>query len=401
MKCKCELGYEIPDDSLNCMYCGRHIQTQQEIDERNRKKAEAERLEAERLEAERLKAERLEAERLEAERLKAEKQKEEQQKKERLERIKEEKKGQKEKQKGEKGGRKDGKKTGIILLALAAAGCIWIGSSVLKGALEDTESGGQPGETEVTQEVEPPAPETEDKSISEDDVVEDVSREEATETSDAQPADNGSGSASTAFGTVAGKVVDKESNAAIEGARIIFTNEDGMMFPQDEVIKSDSNGSFTASIPGGTYSVKVTKADYLDYVYSEKVEVKSGETSILRGMGIEKDPSAKKEVQDTKDASAESDEYIIPYSNTRYLTDADLDSLSEWDLKLARNEIYARHGRRFKDPELQRYFDSRSWYNGIYDPEDFDKNHASELSKLEKQNAEYILAYEKKHGYFT
>ena len=64
MKCKCELGYEIPDDSLNCMYCGRHIQTQQEIDERNRKKAEAERLEAERLEAERLKAEKLKAEKI-------------------------------------------------------------------------------------------------------------------------------------------------------------------------------------------------------------------------------------------------------------------------------------------------------------------------------------------------
>ena len=85
--------------------------------------------------------------------------------------------------------------------------------------------------------------------------------------------------------------------------------------------------------------------DYLDYVNPDKVEVKSGETIVLGGMGIEKDPSAKKEVQDT---SSESDEYIIPYSNTRYLTDADLDSLSEWDLKLARNEIYARHGRRFR-----------------------------------------------------
>ena len=56
MECKCEHKYEIPDNSLRCMYCGRQIQTQQEIDERNRKKAEAERLEAERLEAERLKA---------------------------------------------------------------------------------------------------------------------------------------------------------------------------------------------------------------------------------------------------------------------------------------------------------------------------------------------------------
>lgn len=382
MECKCEHKYEIPDNSLRCMYCGRQIQTQQEIDERNRKKAEAE---------------RLEAERLEAEKQKAEKQKAEQQEKERLEKIKEEKKKQKEKQKDEKGGKKDGKKTGIILLALAAAGCIWIGSSALKGALEDTESGVQPGGSEVSQETEAPAPEN-GEDMAPDDGEKGVSPAEVTDTSDTQTDGNGSGSASTALGTVAGKVIDKDGGAAIDGARIIFTNESGIIFPQDEVVKSDSNGSFTVSIPGGTYSVKVTKADYLDYVNPDKVEVKSGETIVLGGMGIEKDPSAKKEVQDT---SSESDEYIIPYSNTRYLTDADLDSLSEWDLKLARNEIYARHGRRFKDPELQRYFDSRSWYNGIYDPEDFDKNHASELSKLEKQNAEYILAYEKKHGYFT
>ena len=68
---------------------------------------------------------------------------------------------------------------------------------------------------------------------------------------------------------------------------------------------------------------------------------------------------------------------------------------------IAKNEIYARHGRRFKDPDLQSYFDSKSWYKGRYDPDDFDKNHSSDLSSLEKKNAEYILKYEKDHNYFT
>ena len=97
----------------------------------------------------------------------------------------------------------------------------------------------------------------------------------------------------------------------------------------------------------------------------------------------------------------ETDHYIIPYSNTRYLTENDLRGLSEWELKLARNEIYARHGRRFKDPALQEYFDAQSWYTGLYDPEDFDKNHSDELSDLEKWNAEFILQYEKDHGMMT
>ena len=111
--------------------------------------------------------------------------------------------------------------------------------------------------------------------------------------------------------------------------------------------------------------------------------------------------SDNKEKQPEKSEKNENGEYILPFSSERYLTEADLDPLSEWELKLARNEIYARHGRRFIDPELQAYFDSKSWYKGIYDPQDFDKNHDSDISELEKKNAEFILKYEKDHNYFT
>ena len=38
---------------------------------------------------------------------------------------------------------------------------------------------------------------------------------------------------------------------------------------------------------------------------------------------------------------------------------------------IARNEIYARHGRKFNDSELQAYFNSKSWYKGTVNPEDF------------------------------
>ena len=64
---------------------------------------------------------------------------------------------------------------------------------------------------------------------------------------------------------------------------------------------------------------------------------------------------------------------------------------------MARNEIYARHGRLFIDEELQNYFDSCSWYEGYIEPEDFDEK--SELSKCERKNAKLILKYEKKKGY--
>ncbi|MGL6201963.1 MAG: YARHG domain-containing protein [Lachnospiraceae bacterium] len=88
---------------------------------------------------------------------------------------------------------------------------------------------------------------------------------------------------------------------------------------------------------------------------------------------------------------SQNSEYIIPDSSTRLLTAADLNGLSKDELRLARNEIFARYGRRFKDQELQEYFDSKSWYKGTIDPDDFNDDTVSEI---EKKNAELIQSYE-------
>lgn len=86
--------------------------------------------------------------------------------------------------------------------------------------------------------------------------------------------------------------------------------------------------------------------------------------------------------------------YIISYSSTRALKKSDLKGMSMRKLRLARNEIYARHGRKFLDSDLQKYFNHQKWYNGYIEPEDFiDEN---EMTKLEIKNAKFILAYEKK-----
>lgn len=85
------------------------------------------------------------------------------------------------------------------------------------------------------------------------------------------------------------------------------------------------------------------------------------------------------------------DEFIFADSDSRYLTIDDLAGLDADTLRYARNEIYARRGRRFNDQELQSYFDSKSWYQGIIAPEDFQE---SMLSDIERKNAELILDYE-------
>jgi hypothetical protein len=67
-----------------------------------------------------------------------------------------------------------------------------------------------------------------------------------------------------------------------------------------------------------------------------------------------------------------------------------LHGLSLNELRLLRNEVYARHGRQFQAPWLSQYFFSQAWYQ----PNENFKD--EELSGPDKQNVETIVAYEKK-----
>ena len=53
---------------------------------------------------------------------------------------------------------------------------------------------------------------------------------------------------------------------------------------------------------------------------------------------------------------------LLPQSSTAPLTAADLVGLTPAQLRIARNEIYARNGRDFSDPGLRRHFQRYSWY---------------------------------------
>lgn len=91
------------------------------------------------------------------------------------------------------------------------------------------------------------------------------------------------------------------------------------------------------------------------------------------------------------DSVSDSGEYVLWNSSSQLLDASALHSLSSEELKLARNEIYARHGRLFSDPGLQAYFSSKSWYHGTIDPRDFD---SSVFSDIEKRNIDLIVAEE-------
>lgn len=89
--------------------------------------------------------------------------------------------------------------------------------------------------------------------------------------------------------------------------------------------------------------------------------------------------------------SSSSGDYVLPNSSSRYLTDSDVKNLSSYQLMIARNEIYARHGRKFNDKELQAYFNGKSWYKGTVEPEDFS---VSVFNDYEIKNIQLIQSYE-------
>lgn len=92
---------------------------------------------------------------------------------------------------------------------------------------------------------------------------------------------------------------------------------------------------------------------------------------------------------------AVSSTYILPFSSNTLLNASDIQGLSDYELYLARNEIYARHHRRFKKEDLQSWFDQQSWYSGTIPPDSFD---ASVLSSIEQANISLIKNEEISRG---
>ena len=83
--------------------------------------------------------------------------------------------------------------------------------------------------------------------------------------------------------------------------------------------------------------------------------------------------------------------YILPDSDSRMLTEADLENLGERELMRARNEIFARHGFIFTTQWIQGYFLTQGWYRGTTPANQFD---SSVFNSYERANIDLILRIE-------
>ncbi|MBR4723876.1 MAG: YARHG domain-containing protein [Clostridia bacterium] len=83
--------------------------------------------------------------------------------------------------------------------------------------------------------------------------------------------------------------------------------------------------------------------------------------------------------------------YLFP-SDSKYLTESDVNGLSQFDTGLIRNEIYAKKGYVFKDEPYKSYFNSQAWYNP-------NPSAKMRLNEIEKYNVNFLLEYERSQGW--
>lgn len=78
------------------------------------------------------------------------------------------------------------------------------------------------------------------------------------------------------------------------------------------------------------------------------------------------------------------------------LSSSELSGLNCWDLKLLRNTFFAKFGRTFDEPELQTYFDGKSWYTR--DPYYSSNTQDPGITPVDKINIEVVKAAEDRQG---
>ena len=108
------------------------------------------------------------------------------------------------------------------------------------------------------------------------------------------------------------------------------------------------------------------------------------------------EPSQSKREPVLSEIEKQNVETIVKYENrlreelsTKVVQQTLLEGLFLEDASKLRNEIYARHGKVFKEKWLQKYFSSFDWYKP--DPQFSEKS----LSTIERKNVATILAYER------
>ena len=77
---------------------------------------------------------------------------------------------------------------------------------------------------------------------------------------------------------------------------------------------------------------------------------------------------------------------MFPWASTDRINPGDLQGYTTWQLKIMRNEIYARHGYIFDTQDMKNYFERQGWYRPV--------SRKVNLTAIEQQNVRVIQQVE-------
>lgn len=168
----------------------------------------------------------------------------------------------------------------------------------------------------------------------------------------------------------------------------------------DNVI-SRSDGTFVWASEDSTEGNKIytdSQADESDQVVARNVTAMKGNYNVteLSSSGKSVNKKDKKSSLSKSSKSSDDAEYLLPSSDTKEYSASYFDGYTKDELNMFINEIYAKHGRKFKTDSIQKYFDSKSWYQPKVEPDDFDSRVKDFLNDVEYKNVKTIVSVREK-----
>ncbi len=146
-----------------------------------------------------------------------------------------------------------------------------------------------------------------------------------------------------------------------------------------------SNGNVNDENDENSYEEELDEED-LD---SEELEEENAEGDEIIAEDDEEDKEEEEKADDEEDTTMNS-EYILNSSDMELVSSLSLSELTSEELRIARNELYARHGLVFGSEDLAEYFAGQTWYEPSVEQAD-----DVVLNEIEQLNLELIQEMEK------
>ena len=167
------------------------------------------------------------------------------------------------------------------------------------------------------------------------------------------------------------------------------------VFGDAAYVYEHSSGTLTEVPLDGSAAIPLSTGNVVDPAKGTKATDDSTLTDDTTDDTITDDTTDDTEVSNSSSSSssssATSSGYIFPNSSSKKLTRSQILKVSKSKWGYARNEIYARHGYKFKTSKYKKYFANKTWYK----PGSFS---TGELNSIEWYNMELIKSMEVEYG---